>query len=49
MQGVIIYIDKNGERKKCFFSGMRYDENPEDVLKRKGVEFKKILEMWDEG
>ena len=48
MQGVIYYIDKKGNEKKCYFSGMRYDEQPEDVLERRNIEYEKILECWTE-
>ena len=48
MQGVIHYIDKEGNEKQCYFSGMRYDEQPEDVLERRNIEYEKILECWTE-
>lgn len=49
MQGVIIYIDKKGEEKTHFFSGMKYGESPADFLKSMGIEFNNIKEFWDEG
>ena len=48
MQGVIHYIDKEGNEKKCYFSGMRYDEQPKDVLEQRNIEYEKILECWTE-
>ena len=48
MQGVIYYIDKKGNEKKCYFSGMRYDEQPKDVLEQRNIEYEKILECWTE-
>lgn len=48
MQGVIYYINKEGDEKSCYFSGMRYDEQPEDILKQKNIQYDKILECWTE-
>ena len=48
MQGVIYYISKEGDEKKCYFSGMRYDEQPKDVLEQKNIEYEKILECCTE-
>lgn len=48
MQGVIYYINKEGDEKSYFFSGMRYDEQPEDILKQKNIQYDKILECWTE-
>lgn len=48
MQGVIRYIDKNGEEKPYFFYGMRFDETPREFLERRNVEFTTIKECWTE-
>lgn len=49
MVGVIVYLDKDGNKKLEYFSGMRYDEQPAEYLKRKGIEYKKIVSWYDEG
>lgn len=48
MQGVIIYTDKEDKEQSYYFSGMRYDQTPADLLKERGVEYKEIKECWDE-
>ncbi len=48
MIGVIEYVDKDGKEKSTFFHGMRYDETPEEYLKRRGIEYEKILNCYDE-
>ena len=46
MQGVIEYIDKEDNEKRCYFSGVRDDESPENVLDQRQIEYKKILGCW---
>ena len=48
MQGVIHYIDKEGNEKSCYFSRMRYDEQPKYVLEQRNIKYEKILECWTE-
>lgn len=48
MQGLIIYEDKEEKEQKCYFSGAKFTDEPEDILKQHNKEFKKILSMYTE-
>jgi len=47
MEGLIIYKDKNGEEKKCYYSGKKIKETNAEYLESRKIEFTEIIESWE--